>query len=49
MGDSCLPENRVIKPFTAGTSVLAQAGLLGQVIGGDCSDLQCSERSAVQW
>ena len=45
VGDSCLPENRAIEPFAHNTPVLAQEGCLGQVVAGDCSNLQCSEGS----
>ena len=45
LGDSCLPENRVIEPCASSTPVLAQTGCLGQPIGSDCSDLQRSKES----
>ncbi len=40
LGDSCLPENRVIEPCASSTPVLAQEGRLGQAADGDCSGLQ---------
>ncbi|KZR68764.1 hypothetical protein PMIT1313_02388 [Prochlorococcus marinus str. MIT 1313] len=45
LGDSCLLENRAIRPFASSTPVLAQEGRLGQAADGDCSGLQCSAGS----
>ena len=45
VGDSCLPENRAIEPFMPSIPVLVQEGRLGQVVAGDCSNLQYSEGS----